>query len=110
MMKQWPFGCNFNHHQMQQSTMIFIVAPEYMCNFQKLIEVHQHNTKNSFMSYIIPHVNSYGIKSFMYNAAKAWNSLPIFLKSIECKNTFKYKCKSFLFNRMAELEKSDFVM
>ena len=85
-------------------------SPQYLCNFNKIEEVHQHNTRKSFKSYVLPHVNSQGLTSFMYNGAKLWNSLPTKLKSIESKSSFKSKCKLFLFNKMVSTEDNEFVM
>jgi len=85
-------------------------SPQYLCNFNKVEEVHQHNTRKSFKSYVLPHVNSQGLTSFMYNGAKLWNSLTNNLKSIESKSSFKSNCKLFLFNEMVSTEDSEFVM
>ena len=85
-------------------------SPLYLCNFQSTQDVHQHNTRNSSLSYVIPQVNKQGSTTFMYNAAKAWNSIPVSLRAIESKNSFKHKCKLYLFSKMDEVEKNDFVM
>ena len=85
------------------------VAPSYLCTFKKVTEVHSHNTRNSNNSYVIPQVNTHGLKSFMYNGAKAWNSLPNYIRTQPTKDNFKLKCKEFLFMKMLEIEESDFV-
>ena len=78
------------------------MAPSYLCSFS-------HSTRRSNMSYVIPHVKTQGSKSFMYNVAKLWNDLPVSIKSVDSKDLFKSKCKTFLFNKMTAKEDSDFV-
>jgi hypothetical protein len=85
------------------------MAPSYLCNFKKVSDVHSHNTRGSNMSYIIPHVKSQGSRSFMFNGAKLWNKLPTVIKAIDSKESFKSKCKSYLFNQMYEIENSEYV-
>ena len=84
-------------------------APAYLCKFQKVSDVHSHNTRNSESSYVIPHVNTQGSLSFMYNGAKLWNKLPGSIKSSESKDVFKSKCKAYLFNKMSMAESSEFL-
>ena len=57
-------------------------APDYLCRFVKVTDVHSHNTRNSHSSQVIPQVSTQGKKTFMYNAAKQWNMLPNSLKSL----------------------------
>ena len=85
-------------------------APDYMCTLTLVTECHHHNTRNSLESYVLPSVNSHGLKTFMYQTAKSWNSLPNVIKSIKSKNMFKSKCKSYLFKLMDDKEKCEFVM
>ena len=86
------------------------LAPAYLCNFQKLSDVHTHNTRNSSMSYVIPHVKSQGSNSFMFNGAKSWNNLPVSVRSVVTKDNFKQKCKCYLFGQMADREDSQFTV
>ena len=82
-------------------------APSYLCSFDNVS--HSHNTRNKNMSYIIPHVNSQGSNSFTFNGAKLWNNVPLSIKAVESKDNFKYKCKLYLFNKMLENERSEYV-
>ena len=75
-------------------------APDYMCTFDFASDLHDHNTRNSFLSFMIPNLNTQGQKTFMYQAAKSWNCLPSELKAIKSKNVFKYKCKLHHFKLM----------
>jgi hypothetical protein len=84
-------------------------APSYLCNFQKVSDVHSHITRNSELAYVIPHVKTQGSLSFMFNGAKLWNQLPVSIRTSENKDIFKSKSKSFLFNKMASAETSDFI-
>ena len=84
-------------------------APSYLCTFQRVSDVHSHFTRNSQLSYVIPHVKTQGRFSFMHNAAKLWNGLPDTIKAVINGDTFKKKCKMFLFRKMALAESSDFL-
>ena len=41
---------------------------------------------------------SYGDRSFSVAAAKLWNTLPLYIKSTDTKNSFKSSLKTFLFH------------
>ena len=86
------------------------LAPSYLCNFKKVTDVHSYFTRRSDMSYVIPEIKTQGSKTFMYNGAKAWNDLPNVIKDIDSKDVFKSKCKSYLFDKMQNVEVSDTVM
>ena len=85
-------------------------APSYLCTFDKVTDVHSHFTRNSNMCYVIPQVKTQGSRSFMFNAAKAWNDIPNCIKNVDSKDDFKMKCKSYLFKRMQDEENNEFVM
>ena len=85
------------------------IAPSYLCTLKKSSDVHSHNTRNSSMSFELPHVKSQGKKSFMYCAAKSWNNLPSYVKRSSSINSFKSKCKKFLFDKLASIERDDFI-
>ena len=40
-------------------------APDYLCRFVKVTEVHSHNTRNNHLSYAIPQVSTQGKKTFI---------------------------------------------
>ena len=61
------------------------------------------------MSYVIPQVKSQSKLTFKYNGAKLWNFLPLTLKKIENKDNFKVECKKHLFNKMQEIENSEYI-
>ena len=54
---------------------------------QKMLEFPKSNTK------------SYGDRSFSVAAAKLWNALPLYIKSVDTKNSFKSSLKTLLFHR-----------
>ena len=85
-------------------------APSYLCNFELVSERHHHNTRGSRHCYVIPRVNNFGSTSFMFNGAKLWNSLPTVVKEADSLNSFKQKCKMYLFNKMKEEEESLFTI
>ena len=61
------------------------------------------------MNYVIPEIKTQGKKTFTYNEARLWNSLPDSIKLIEVKDNFKKKCKKHFFNVMKKNEDSDVV-
>ena len=85
------------------------LAPEYLCTFTKISEIHDHETRNSMLGYHIPHTNSHGKSSFMYNGAKLWNDLPISIKTVESKELFKFSSKKHQFKIMSLLESSEYI-
>lgn len=82
------------------------LAPSYLRHFQKVSDTHLHDTRRSSISYVIPHVKSQGSNSFMLNGAKLWN-IPTNIKSTVFKDSFKLKCKKYLFQLMSEKESDD---
>jgi len=82
-------------------------APTYLCNINTVS--HEYNTRNTCMTFVLPHVKSYGHKSFFFNGVKLWNALPVFIKKFDDKNKFKYACKKHLMYKMYFDESSDFV-
>lgn len=83
-------------------------APSYMCNLARV--THNHATRNSTMSFIVPQVKSQGLKSFSYNGIKLWNSIPSYIRKICSKEDFKFKCKKHMFNLMRLENQSEFTV
>ena len=81
-------------------------APSYLCQFKKVDTVHSYGTRGSVMSYVLPKIKTQGKKTFMYNGAKLWNSLPVSMKTTECKDNFKKKGKKYFFSLMEKCENS----
>ena len=73
-------------------------APSYLCQFKRVFSVHSYGTRGSETNYVIPEIKTQGKKTFMYNGARLWNSLPDSIKLIEVKNNFKKKCKKHFFS------------
>ena len=63
-------------------------APSYLCQFKKVEDLHSHNTRNSLECLMFCQQSKLRVKTFMYNGAKLWNSLPVSIKVIECKDNF----------------------
>ena len=84
-------------------------APSYLCNFEKTSNVHDHETRNSLMSYVLPEIKTHGRFSFRYNGAKLWNHLPLNIRELESKDLFKTSCKKHLLSQMYEKEENQFV-
>ena len=84
-------------------------APDYLCNFDKVIDIHSHVTRNSVRSYCLPQVKSQGKTTFRYNGAKLWNNLPQYVKCQRTKDSFKFKCKDYLFSQMKAKQECDYM-
>ena len=84
------------------------LAPSYLCNFRRVDSSHSHRTRHSIKSFVLPEVKSQGKKSFMYNGARLWNSLPVNIRLIENKDNFKKKCKRYFFKEMELCEQNVF--
>ena len=79
-------------------------APSYMCSFKRIDDFHNHATRYSEISFVIPQVKSQGLSSFSFNGVKLWNSLPLRIKSADSKDAFKHMCKKHLFSKMIAQE------
>ena len=74
-------------------------TPEYLRSFfTRTTEVHDYNTRGSLCNFKIPATlnNNVVFKSFSYNGAKAWNSLPNNIKGKPQYHLFKYALKHHL--------------
>ena len=78
-------------------------APEYLRNSFS-VNLSTHNTRNNAVSYVTPHVNSYGKNSFVYTASKAWNDLPTSVKNTTSLLSYKRAVKSLFFNQIMSAE------
>ena len=68
---------------------------DFNFNFLKKQAVHPYNTRRSNdLRLPLPRTN-WGKQTFIYQAAKDWNSLPTDLKETHLLSTFKSKLKSF---------------
>ena len=83
-------------------------APSYFADY--LPVCHSYGTRNSKMSFSIPNVKTQGSNSFKFCGIKLWNDLPLNIKCAETKCNFKRQCKTFLMNKMENIENSDFIM
>ena len=61
-------------------------------------------------SFVVSNVNSCGSTSFKWNGVKLWNNLPNSIKCIESKGNFKGRSKKLLFEKIHEVETSEFSM
>ena len=61
------------------------------------------------MNYLVPRVGSQGSSNFYYNAILDWNSLPVPIKQISSKPTFKEAVKSHLLDVARHREIDDFI-
>ena len=69
------------------------------------INTSRHNTRSGPLSLSIPSVKSFGLSSFNYTGAVAWNDLPGDIKSVRTKPIFKSKVKSFYLTNFNVLNK-----
>ena len=83
-------------------SIVHNIAPSYLCAIKRVS--HSYNTRWSSFSFTIPKVKTQGTLSFRYNSIKLWNSLPMFIKTVENKDDFKSKCKMFFRDTMVKEE------
>ena len=80
-------------------------CPSYMKTyFTKIKEVHSYNTRGSEFNFVVPKSNTVISGTFYYQAIKDWNALPIKLKCIENKDSFKRQLKLHLKYTAEQLE------
>ena len=63
----------------------------------------------SSMNFQVPRVGSHNKSNFYYNAILDWNSLPISVKSLQNRESFKIAVKEHLVQTAREREDSDFI-
>ena len=73
-------------------------VPKYLCNyFNSIRDHHQYSTRGSSTDFIPYKFKSMmGKESFLYSAAKQWNSLPKQIKTLPSLATFKKQVKKWL--------------
>lgn len=69
-------------------------------------KVHKYNTRSGDNAFSLSNVKRAGKISFNYNGSVLWNSLPVEMRNIKSKSSFKIKCKKYLMNSL-EKEYSD---
>ena len=65
---------------------------------------HDRYTRTSVQSLVLPHVKSAGAKSFRYSASKMWNCLPVHLRMLEKKLTFKHAVRKHMWTELQRHE------
>ena len=68
------------------------MLPSYMSEkFLRFSTIHSRKTRNSTRNLSLPQVKqSYGQRSFMFSAARLWNSLPTNLKDCNSRQFIKF--------------------
>ena len=69
-----------------------------------------HCTRQSENAFVLLHVNTHGNQSFTWNGVKLMTTFPSFIKSVRSKDSNKYRCKKFLFDKMLTKENMDYVI
>ena len=78
------------------------IGPEYLrSNFTRVLNSHNHNTRNSMQNFVIPKKSTVISGSFYYNAIMDWSSLPSAIKSISNKSAFKKSVRTHLKNEIS---------
>ena len=72
--------------------------------FRRVNESHNHRTRHSVNSVILPQVGPFGKKAFYFIGAKIWNQLPNDIRILESKQAFKAKCKEHFMSALASAE------
>ena len=85
-------------------------APEYLQkDFNHVSQGHRYSIRHSVSSLCILSVKSAGKTTFTYSAIKLWNELPKENKFVTKEHKFKGAVKSYLFDKMQQSDKSDFL-
>ena len=85
-------------------------APDYLRNdFNHVSHVHRYSTRHSVSLLCIPSVKSAGKTTFTYSAIKLWNGVPKEIKFVTKEHKFKGAVKSYLFDKMQQSDKSEFL-
>ena len=80
-------------------------SPSYICDkFTLTSNVHNHRTRSSHHSLVIPHYGSKGEHSFSVSGAKLWNNLSADIINSNSISVFKTKVKNHLYEHMFSLE------
>ena len=69
---------------------------------------HVFFTRNSFLSFVLPHVKSSGKTTFRFSVGKIWNALPVSLRSAEDLLSFKKGVNKHLREELIIEARSDF--
>lgn len=75
-------------------------APRYLTSYFRFIrDVHKYNTRSRDSDiHCVQFKSNFGKNAFLYTGAVEWNNMPLHIKSIQGRNTFKRKVKSWLMN------------
>ena len=85
-------------------------APDYLQkDFNHVSQVHRYSTRHSESSLCVPTVKSAGKSTFMYTVINHWNDLPKDIKAVTKERRFKGAAKSYLFDKMEQSDKADFL-
>ena len=87
------------------------LAPNYLQeNFTLVSSTSRYATRSSSnRNFIVPQIYTYEAGTFYYSAIKDWNGLPVDIKEITNKDTFKDALKQFLKQKSRECEEDSFV-
>ena len=81
-------------------------APSYL---SKHFVRNEGNTRGaSNMNYLVPRIGSKASSNFYYNAILDWNRLPVHIKILQNKSSFKEAVKSHLLMEARQRENEDF--
>ena len=85
-------------------------APIYLRQNFTTISHHYCNTRSANChNFIVPSIKQCQDKTFYYNAIKDWNGLPLNIKQIKSKTSFKHSVKKYLMEDLKRCEESSFV-
>lgn len=77
-------------------------------NFTRSSNIHSHRTRFSSANFSVPRADGITSTSFFYNAIRDWNALPLNIKDIPSKLSFKWSVKQHLADVTLDQELSDF--
>ena len=85
-------------------------APMYLRSNFTYVSDHYCNTRSADrLDFKIPSIKLCQDQTFYYNAIRDWNNLPLFIKQMKNKTSFKHSLKNHLMDDLKCCEKSSFV-
>uniref|UniRef100_A0A8D8SXU3 Uncharacterized protein n=1 Tax=Cacopsylla melanoneura TaxID=428564 RepID=A0A8D8SXU3_9HEMI len=93
-----PVGRRLEHQTLclLWKTMNEELSPSYLQSSFHPLQQSQHNTRSQHLLQIPLHRTDFMSKSFAVNAARLWNQLPVKLRILENRNSFKCQTKEYM--------------
>ena len=78
-------------------------------NFTRVEDVHRYSTRFAAFNFHVSRVQGVGTKTFFYSGIKEWNSLPVSIRNVNNYQSFKFKVKQHLKEKLKLDEQNVFL-